>query len=535
MKTVIIGGGAAGASCAARLRRLDEAMDITIIERTNEVSIANCGLPYYISGAIAEREDILVSSPQKFKGWFNIDVKLNAEAVSINRRDKTITLNNSEIIAYDKLVLATGAKPIVPEFEGLDHNKVFVVRNLTDADKLKAYVRENKPQRAVVVGGGFIGVEVAENLVNMKLDTTLIELSNQILAPVDKEIALYAENAMRENGVKLILSDGVKKFHQNKIVLNSAKEVDFDFVVMAIGVRAETHLAQAAGLAVGKGVIVNEHMQTSDENIFAAGDSVEVKDAVTNHQTLIPLAGPANRQGRIIADYICGIKSSYKGSLGASVIKVFDLTVASVGNNEKQLKQKNIPYLKTYVVGASHAAYYPNSMRIVFKMLFSDDGKILGAQAVGPENVEKRIDVISTIMHFGGTVQDMIDSELCYAPPYSSAKDPVNILGMNADNILRGLFKPAFLEDLDDSCLIDVRPPEMYRKKTIKGAINIPISTIRGRLNEIPKDKKVVLFCNTGYTSYCAARILQQHGFENISSLAGGIAMYNEAEKQLQL
>ena len=288
MKTVIVGGGAAGASCAVRLRRLDETMEIMIIERTNEVSIANCGLPYYISGVIAEREDILVSSPQKFKGWFNIDIKLNAEAVSINRRDKTIALNNSEIIAYDKLVLATGAKPIVPDFEGLDHNKVFVVRNLADADKLKAYVRENKPQKAVVVGGGFIGVEVAENLVNMKLDTTLIELSNQILAPVDKEIALYAENAMRENGVKLILSDGVKKFHQNKIVLNSAKEVDFDFVVMAIGVQAETHLAQAAGLAVGRGVIINEHMQTSDENIFAAGDTVEDKDAVTNNQTLIP-------------------------------------------------------------------------------------------------------------------------------------------------------------------------------------------------------------------------------------------------------
>ena len=351
MKVIIIGGGACGASCAARLRRLNEEAEIIIVEKTNEVSIANCGLPYYISDVINEREKILVSTPEKFKNWFNIDVLLNTEAVKINWDTKTVTLNTGKELNYDKLVLAQGASPIVPPFEGMDKDKTFVVRNLSDADKIKNYIQQNNSKKAVVVGGGFIGIETAENLVEMGLDTTLIELGNQILAPVDEGIAGIAQNEMRDNGVNLILSDGVNRFNNNKIVLNSGNEIEFDLVIMAIGVRAETKLAKDAGLEVNRGILVNEYMQTSDPNIYAAGDSVEIKDFVTGENTLIPLAGPANRQGRIIADNICEIKSTYKNSLGASVLKVFGLTAASVGNNEKQLKQKNLPYWKTFVYG----------------------------------------------------------------------------------------------------------------------------------------------------------------------------------------
>ena len=532
MKTVIIGGGAAGASCAARLRRLDESAEILILEKTDEISIANCGLPYYVSGVISNRENILVSTPEKFKNWFNIDVKLNSEVVKINRNDKNIQLANGEIISYDKLVIAQGASPIIPNFNGMDRNNVFGVRTLNDADKIKEFIKNNNTKNAVVIGGGFIGIEMAENLAHLGLNTTLVELSDQILAPVDKEVAQFAQNTMTENGVNLILSDGVKEFNQNKIVLNSNKEIEFDIVIMAIGVRPEIKLAQDAGLETNRGIIVNDNMQTSDENIYAAGDSVEVKDFVSDTNTLIPLAGPANRQGRIIADNICGFNSTYQKSQGTSVIKVFDLTVASVGNNEKQLKQKNISYWKTYTFSRSHAGYYPDSSLVLFKLLFNEQGKILGAQGVGEDGIEKRIDVISSIMRLNGTVQDLLNSELCYAPPYSSAKDPVNILGMVSDNILKGFLKPAYFEDLNSSYLIDVRPEISYKTNTIPNAINLPINEIRNRIDEIPKDKKVILFCNTGYTSYCASRILIQKGFNNVYSLMGGLEFYKELTKQ---
>lgn len=529
MKIVIIGGGAAGASCAARLRRLNENAEIVIIEKTNEVSIANCGLPYYISGVINEREKILVSTPEKFKSWFNIDVLLNNEVLKINRDNKTVSLSTGKEIHYDKLVLAQGASPVVPPFEGMNQDKTFVVRNLNDADKIKNYIQQHNSKNAVVVGGGFIGLEMAENLVEMGLNTTLVELGNQILAPVDEEIAGVAQNEMRDNGVNLILSDGVKSFKDNKIILTSDKEIEYDLVIMAIGVRPETKLAKESGLQVNKGILVNEYMQTNDSDIYAAGDSVEIKDFVTCDNTLIPLAGPANRQGRIIADNICGFKSTYKNSQGTSVLKIFNLTAASVGNNEKQLKQKNISYWKTFVYGKSHAGYYPDSTQTLYKLLFSNDGKILGAQAIGQEDVEKRIDVISSVMRNGGTVQELIDSELCYAPPYNSAKDGgVNIIGMSADNILKGFVKPAFFEDLEDAYLIDVRADIAYKTKTIDKAVNIPIDQLRSRIGEIPTDKKVVLFCNTGYTSYCASRILLQKGYNNVYSLMGGITLYNE-------
>lgn len=531
MRTVIIGGGACGASTAARIRRLDESAEIIVLEKTGEISIANCGLPYYTSGVINDREKMLVSSPEKFREWFNINVKLNTEVININPDEKFVETADGEKINYDKLVLAQGAKPFVPPIEGIPEEKVFTVRTLFDADNIKSYIKEKGVRKAIVIGGGFIGVEMAENLNEMGLETTLIEQQNQILAPVDYEIAAFLHNEMRDRGIELVLSDGVKKFNDNKVILNSSREIEFDIIIMAIGVRPEITLAKNAGLETARGIIVNENLQTSNPDIYAGGDGVEIKDFVTGENTLIPLAGPANRQGRIIADNICGIESAYKNSQGTSVLKVFDLTAASVGNNEKQLKSKNIPYWKTFVFSKDHAGYYPGAVEVLYKLLFSPDGKILGAQGVGLDGVEKRIDVISSIMRNGGKIQELLDSELCYAPPYSSAKDAVNILGMNADNILRGLLKPAYFEDLENSYLIDVRQKEIFEISTIEGAVNIPIAQLRNRINEVPRDKKVILFCNTGYTSYNASRILIQNGFNNVYSLCGGISLYKELVK----
>lgn len=532
MRVIIIGGGAAGASCATRLRRLNEDAEIIILERTSEVSIANCGLPYYISDVIPNRDSILVSTPQKFKSWFNIDVRLETEVVEINKEEKFVLTSFNEKLNYDYLVLANGASPIVPEFAGLNKDKTFVVRTLNDADKIKSYIKNNPVKKVVVIGGGFIGIEISENLIEMGLDTTLIELNSQILASVDFEIAKIAQDEMIKKGVNLILSDGVQKFSENQIILNSNNAIDYDLCILAIGVKPETDLARKAGLETNRGIIVDEYLKTSNEFIYAAGDNIEAKDFVSGQNTLLPLAGPANRQGRIVADNICGFNSTYKNTQGTSVVKVFGLTVASSGNNEKQLKQKEIPYWKTYVYGRSHAGYYPNSDMILYKLLFSNDGKILGIQGIGESGVEKRVDVIATIMRNNGTVQDMIDAELCYAPPYSSAKDPVNILGMSADNILKGLVKPAYFEDLKDAVVIDVRPNMIYKMGTIDGAINIPIAEIRERLDEIPRDKKVILSCNTGYTSYCASRILAQKGFNNVYSFMGGYELYKELVKE---
>ena len=541
MRTLVIGGGAAGASAAARLRRLDDNMEIIILEATDEISIANCGLPYYCSNVINSREKMIVSSTKRFKDLLNIEVRLNSKVTKINRKEKTVVVNNSETIQYDKLVLTPGANPVIPNVKGINHPNIFTVRTLRNADDIKS-VLSNNAKNAVVIGGGFIGVEMAENFVHLGLNTTLVELSNQILAPVDTEIAAHAQNEMRRKGVNLILSDGLKEVDGGDIVLNSDKRIPFDIAILAIGVRPETTLAKECGLKIGSlgGVKVDKYMQTSDKNIYAAGDSVEVENFVSGKDTLIPLAGPANRQGRIIADNIKGIKSTYKKTQGSAVVKVFDLIVANVGNNEKQLLKSGQKYLKTFIIKPSHAGYYPDATPTLYKLLFTQKGEILGAQACGYEGVEKRIDVIATVMRNNGTIYDMIDSELCYAPPYSSAKDPVNMMGMHAENIINGFVKPAFHNDLKDSLLIDIREKGTF-ESTIEGSINIPTSQIRDRLNEIPKDKKVVLFCNTGFQSYVASRILLQRGYTNVYSLSGGIELYNilkeneKAEKELTL
>lgn len=536
MKILVIGGGACGASAAARFRRLDDNAEITILEKTHEISIANCGLPYYCSGVIEDEDVMHVSSPKKFKELLNVDIKLGAEVVEILRSKKIVVLKNGEELSYDKLVLAPGAKPFVPNIEGVEGNpKIFTVRMLQDAEKIKERIKLTGMKNAVVIGGGFIGLEMAENLSEIT-DTTLVELADHILPNADSEIAAFAQNEMRAHGVNLILSDGVKSFSEDEITLNSGRKIPYDIAIMSIGVKPETSLAKACGLKIGKsgGVKVNEFMQTYDPDIYAGGDSVEIEDFVTGAGVLIPLAGPANRQGRIIADNMNGLKSTYKKTIGSSVVKVFGLTVASVGKSEEVLKKSGIDYLKTLTFGFSHASYYPNATRTLYKMLFNSNGEILGLQAVGYEGVEKRVDVMATAMRNNYKVWDLIDIELCYAPPFSSAKDPVNILGMNADNILKGYMKPAYCEDIEDSLLVDVRNQASFNKETIDGAINIYTPDLREKFTELPSDKKIILFCNTGFQSYVASRILVQRGFENIYSLCAGIELYKVLKKNAE-
>ena len=538
MKVLIIGGGACGAGAAARLRRLDDSAEILILEKTNEISIANCGLPYYCSNVIADEEKMHVSSVKKFKNLLNVDVRMGAEVTSINRKDKSVIVNGYEILNYDKLILATGASPFKPPIDGVNNPKIHTVRTLEDANRIKEYIRISNARNAVIVGGGFIGVEMAENFAEIDgINTTLVEFAPHILPPVDRETAAFAQNELRNHGVNLILSDGVKAFGKDEVVLNSDRTIPYDIAILAAGVKPETKLARDCGLEIGKsgGIKVNEHLQTSDSDIYAGGDSVEVVDFVSNDEVLIPLAGPANRQGRIIADNIAGYDSIYKKTIGSAVVKVFDLTIANAGNSEESLIKRNIPYLKTFTFGFSHASYYPNATRTMYKLLFNKAGDILGIQAAGREGVEKRVDVIATAMRNGLKVWDLIDCELCYAPPYSSAKDPVNILGMNADNILKGLLKPAFYEDVrenpQDIMLVDVRSKEEFANETIDGALHIFTPELREKFGNLPKDKKIILFCNTGFQSYVASRILVQRGFENVYSLSGGITLYKELLK----
>lgn len=534
MKVLIIGGGACGASAAARLRRLDDTAEILILEQTEEISIANCGLPYYCSNVINSEEKMHVSSVGKFKNLLNVDIRLGARVTSIDRLKKTVTVNDNEILSYDKLVLAPGANPFKPDIKGIGNPKIFTVRTLNDANMIKAHLKMSNAKEAVVIGGGFIGVEMAENFAELSgVNTTLVEAASHILPPVDKETAAFAHNEMRKHGINLILSDAVTEFGSNEIRLSSGRRIPYDIAVLAIGVKPETSLALACGIQTGKsgGIKVNKFMQTSDENIYAGGDSVEVEGFVTGEEILVPLAGPANRQGRIIADNIAGYKSTYKKSLGSSVVKVFDLTIASAGCSEETLLKRNIPYLKTFTFGFSHASYYPGATRTMYKLLFNEEGDILGIQAAGYEGVEKRVDVMAASIRNGLKVRDLIDLELCYAPPYSSAKDPVNILGMHADNILKGFMKPAFIEDIDNAMLIDVRSKSEFERETIKGAVNIFTPELRERYKELPRDKKIILFCNTGFQSYVASRILIQRGFDNVYSLAAGITLYKELIK----
>lgn len=530
MKIVVVGGGAGGSSFAARMRRLDNQAEITILEKTNETSIASCGLPYFIGDVISERSAMQVASPAFLKQLFDIDVRLNTGVAQINPDEKTVTTENAEVIPYDKLVLALGAKPFVPHVEGMDLLPCFSVKMLQDADKIKAFISEKKPQKAVVIGGGFIGVEVAENLRHLGLQTALIEQAGQVLMPLDGDMVAQIHTKMRQNGIRLYLNNGVQKISQEGVVLMSGQVVPADMVIWAIGVRPETQIAGEAGIQVNERgfILTNEYMQTNLPDIYACGDSVSVIDFVSKQQTAIALAGPANRQGRLIADHIADNHPyPYTGTQGTGIVKVFDLTVAFTGNNEKQLERNNTAYEKMLIMGSSHAGYYPNAEALTLKVLYDNQtGKILGAQCIGKEGVDKRIDVIATIMRLGGTVADLRDAELCYAPPYSGAKDPINLIGMAIENVRQGLVRPYFGLDFENMVVVDVRPPQVYAQEHIAGAINIPAGQIRSRLNELPKDKTIMVHCFKGYTSYVVARILMQNGFKHVLSYAGGWNFY---------
>ncbi|WKV07831.1 CoA-disulfide reductase [Thermoanaerobacterium sp. CMT5567-10] len=546
MKVVIVGGVAGGASAAARLRRLNEDAEIILFEKGEYISYANCGLPYYIGEVIKEREKLVVQTPEGMSKRFNIDIRTSSEVTKINPDEKIVVVHDIKndrtyTESYDKLILSPGAEPIKPPMPGIDSKNIFTLRNIPDTFRIKDYVDYNNPKKAVVVGGGFIGLEVAENLKEVGLDVTVVELADHVMAPLDYEMASIVHQHLRDKGINLILKDGVKEFqhkdNSTTVVLNSGKTIDTDMVVLGIGVRPDIRLAKDAGLEIGErgGIKVNEYMQTSNPDIYAVGDAIEVKDYINGSNTLIPLAGPANKQGRIAADNICGRKSKYDGTQGTSVAKIFDLTVATTGNNETILKRAGIDYEKVIIHPNSHASYYPDALPMTIKLIFKkDDGKILGAQIVGFDGVDKRIDVIATAIRANMTVYDLEELELSYAPPYSSAKDPVNMAGFAASNILRGdisVFHWDEIENIDvsKSIILDVRTDMEYQLGNIKGSINIPVDELRENLDKIPKDKNIYVYCQVGLRGYIACRILMQNGFKSVKNLSGGYKIYETA------
>lgn len=543
MKVLIVGGVAGGASAAARLRRLDENCEIILFERGEHISFANCGLPYYIGEVIKEKEKLLVQTPEAMKQRFNVDVRVFNEVTAIDSEKKEVVVHDLKADKtytekYDKLILSPGASPIKPNIQGIEGKNVFTLRNIPDTYAIKDYVDNQKPKRAVVVGGGFIGLEIAENLHERGLAVTVIELANQVIGPIDFEMAALVHAHLKEKGVAFYLEDGVHALSHasqySMVQLNSGKQIPTDMIVLGIGVRPEVELAKKSGLELGErgGIKVDKTLKTSNPDIYAVGDAIEVTDYMNGFSTLIPLAGPANKQGRIAANNICGIYEEYEGTQGTSVLKVFDMTVASTGNNEKILKRFNIPYEKSFTHSSSHAGYYPDAMPISIKLLFStDNGKILGAQAVGYDGVEKRIDVIATAIRGGMTVYDLQKLELSYAPPYSSAKDPVNMAGYVASNILKNDASIIHWHEISNlntssSMLIDVRTPLEFSMGTIEGAVNIPIDELRNRINEIPKDKEIIIFCQVGLRGYLACRILMQNGYNKTKNLSGGYKTY---------
>ena len=543
-KVLIVGGVAGGASAAARLRRLDEEMEIIIFERGEHISYANCGLPYYVSGIIAERDALLVQTPEGMQKRFGIDVRIYSEVTRIFPEEKVIEIQevNGKLYreSYDQLILSPGAAPLRPPIPGIDDVQALVVRNVTDIDLIKRYIDEQQPQTAAVVGGGFIGLEMAENLQARGIDTTIIEMSNQVMAPLDFEMAAILHEHIFNKGVNLILEDGVKSFVKKEnttvITLQSGEQIQTDLTILAIGVKPEIKLAKEAGLTIGDlgGIKVNERLQTSDPNIFAVGDVIEVKHFVTGQAALLPLAGPANKQGRIVADVIAGRNSQYKGTQGTSIAKVFDLAAASTGANEKLLNKSGIPYEVSFTHSSSNAGYYPGSTRLSIKLIFERGGRILGAQIVGSQGVDKRIDDIAGVIRRQGTVYDLQELELAYAPPFSSAKDPVNMAGYVAENIINGDFRTIHWHELrktnkENVCIVDVRTEEERKAKFIPGSLHIPIDDLRSRLSELPQNKDIVVYCEIGLRGYLAYRILTQHGFTQVKNLSGGWVTYYPA------
>ena len=537
-KVLIVGGVAGGASTATRLRRLDENLEIIIFEKGEYVSFANCGLPYHIGEVIENRESLLVQTPESLKARFNLDVRVKSEVIEVNGEDKKVkvkTKNGEEYEEnFDFLVLSPGAKPLFPSIKGIESNKIFTLRNINDMDKIKAEIKNSNIKKATVVGGGYVGVETAENLKHLGIDTTLIEAAPNILAPFDSEISNILEFELVSNGINLLTSEKVIEFQEVEneinIKLESGKSVTTDMVILSIGVSPDTKFLQNSGINLGeKGhILVNENLETNLKGVYALGDSILVKNYITNQDVAIPLAGPANRQGRIVAGNIVGRNERYKGSLGTAIIKIFELTAASTGLNERTLKQLNIPYEKIYLHPNNHAAYYPGASPISIKALYNKENKkILGAQALGVNGVDKFIDVIATSIKFKATIDDLSELELAYAPPFLSAKSPANMLGFIGQNIEDGLLEQVFMEDLKnynekENIILDVREELELIGGKFNNSINIPLSELRKRYNELPKDKEIWTYCAVGLRGYIASRFLSQKGYK-VKNLAGGI------------
>ncbi|OIR17631.1 coenzyme A disulfide reductase [mine drainage metagenome] len=537
MKIVIVGGVAAGMSTAARARRLSEQANIIVLERSQYVSFANCGLPYHIGGDIKDRDQLLLQTPQTLAENLNLDVRTGHEVLAINQIERTITIKNltsadEYIETYDKLVLCPGASPIIPSLPGVDHPSIFTLRNIEDMDVIKTIVDQGIKQ-AIVIGGGYIGVEMAESLRHRAIGVTLVELSDQIIPPLDQEMARDLQYHLEYHGVQLKLGVAAVSFADINgsvaVTLQDGTTLLADLVLLAVGVRPDVRLAQSAGLMLGSrgGIQVNAHMQTSDPNIYAAGDVVEVTDTITGDTVLVALAGPANRQGRIVADHIFGRDSAYTSTQGTAIVKVFEMTGGATGASEKILKAKKLPYLKIYIHPTGHASYYPGSTSMHIKLLFApSDGVVMGAQVVGYDGVDKRIDVFATAIRAGMTVYDLEELELAYAPPYGSAKDPINMAGFVASNLLKGDINFWYAEDyqaaIGDNIIVDVRSAHEYQTWHIPSAINIPLGQLRNKLDTLPHDQPVFLYCRVGFRSYLAYRILVQSGFKNVKTLAGG-------------
>ena len=543
-KYLIIGGVAGGATTAARLRRLDEKAEIIMFERGQYISYANCGLPYYIGNTITDREKLLVQTPESFHARMNIDVRVLQEVTGINRKNKTINIlkhqegeNYTE--SYDKLVISPGAEPVKPPIKGINDPSIFTLRNVHDTDLVKTFYDNNKPRRAVVVGAGFIGLEMAENLHHLGMNVTIVEMANQVMAPLDYEMAAEVHQHLKTKKVEFYLNDGVSEFERKGQYLNvhlqSGRTIETEMVILSIGVRPETRLARESGLELAEngGIKVNEFLQTNDPDIYALGDAVAFPHPITKKYVNTYLAGPANKQGRIVADNIVlGNVKTYKGAIATAIAKVFDITVASTGLPAKALKKEGIEFISNIIHGSSHAGYYPGAMPYTLKILFHPKtGNLYGAQMIGYDGIDKRIDLVATVLMKNGTIYDLQEIEHAYAPPYSSAKDPVNQAGFAAENIITGRVKIINWDELTELhsaniCLLDVRTPQEHELGHIEGSVNIEVDRLRERLAEVPQDKKIIIYCGVGLRGYIASRILTQNGFSDVYNLSGGYKTY---------
>lgn len=545
MKVLIVGGVAGGAGAAARLRRNDEFAEIILFEKGQYISFANCGLPYYIGGTITDRAALQLQTPEAFNARFNVDVRVQNEVLSVDSAAKVVTVKNhatgeTYTESYDKLILSPGASPIKPRFPGIEENKVFTLRNIPDTYAIDEHIAAAKPKTAAVIGAGFIGLEMAENLVDRGLKVSVIEAAPHVMAPIDLDMAHAVHNRIRAAGMSLYVGKKSTGFTKNTVELEDGTSVPADMVILSIGVAPETRFLQGSGVELGRRgeILIDEQMKTSVEDIYALGDAATVKNIVSGNTVVIPLAGPANKQGRLVADVICGKDVRYKGSQGTSIMKLFEMTVACTGEKEESLIAAGVPYHKTYTVSSSHAGYYPGGTQMVVKLIYTDEGKILGAQIVGGEGVDKRIDDLAIAIRFGLTVYDLEEFELAYAPPFSSAKDPVNMAGFVAENVLKGLWKPFFPQDVanipEGAYRLDVRnPEELAENGEIPGFVNIPLNQLRGRIAEVPLDKPIYITCAAGLRGYVASRMLEQHGAKEVYNLSGGYTVYSQYAKDM--